>query len=356
LIIEIIHPVLNPISVICLFSNSVDNSTTHVIRWLNHLGKKEVIRINSDDDRNENPVKIDLVEGDFCFQQGADHFRLKDIEIVWYRKGLHWFCDQYYPVTIQDHAKFTSYLNRRLKMEEAKLSDYLHFLIKNTIPALGTYGKTDLNKLVVLAVARQVGLKVPEFYITNHKDGVNRALEQAGNAITKPMSDGLYLFEKEESGLSYFSYTETVGKESTKSLPESISPSFLQKNIKKQYELRIFFLEDCCYSMAIHSQSDERTQTDFRKYNEEKPNRFVPYLLPEETDLKIKALFQKLGLNTGSVDMIVDEEGEYYFLEINPVGQFGMVSSPCNYHLEEKVALYLLKHAKEKGTYQPAGN
>jgi hypothetical protein len=36
-------------------------------------------------------------------------------------------------------------------------------------------------------------------------------------------------------------------------------------------------------------------------------------------------------------------DGREVFLEVNPVGQFGMVSAPCNYHLEKKVAELLIR-------------
>lgn len=48
-----------------------------------------------------------------------------------------------------------------------------------------------------------------------------------------------------------------------------------------------------------------------------------------------------LDLNCGSIDMILGNDGLYYFLEVNPVGQFGMVSGPCNYYLERKIANFL---------------
>jgi glutathione synthase/RimK-type ligase-like ATP-grasp enzyme len=103
--------------------------------------------------------------------------------------------------------------------------------------------------------------------------------------------------------------------------------------------------------MAILSQADEQTKIDFRRYNEKKPNRFVPFKLPAEIDQKIRLLFKKIGLNTGSVDMIVDQQDNYYFLEINPVGQFGMVSQPCNYFLEKQVALHLIQYARQHRTH-----
>ena len=45
-----------------------------------------------------------------------------------------------------------------------------------------------------------------------------------------------------------------------------------------------------------------------------------------------------LNYKTGSIDMLLDSAGNYYFLEINRIGQFGMVSIPCNYNIEKKIA------------------
>ena len=51
-----------------------------------------------------------------------------------------------------------------------------------------------------------------------------------------------------------------------------------------------------------------------------------------------------LKLSTGSIDLVVDINDVYYFLEVNPVGQFGMVSSPCNYNIEKKLVNTLLRN------------
>jgi ATP-GRASP peptide maturase of grasp-with-spasm system len=333
---------------ICIFSTSVDLSTTDVIRWLHHLGYSDVIRINCNDKHSNNSILIDAAEGTFSFQLDHQRIHLQDIEAVWYRKGKNWLADQFYPITIEGYDAFTKHFNTKLKAEEAKLTEYLHYIIEHTAPVLGTAMKSDLNKLLVLSAAKETGLLIPDFFITNYKKGIQNIYDQTHSMITKAMSDGLYLFENIESGTGYFTYTEKVNETVTDQLPQQISPSFLQKNIQKKFELRIFFLEDTCYSMAILSQADEQTKTDYRKYNENKPNRYVPFQLPADVDQKIRLLFKKLALNTGSVDMIVDQQDNFYFLEINPVGQFGMVSDPCNYFLEKKVALYLIEHARNR--------
>ena len=124
-------------------------------------------------------------------------------------------------------------------------------------------------------------------------------------------------------------------------MPNIFFPSLFQVEVKKDYELRIFYLRGDFYAMAIFSQEYEMARTDFRKYSGEKPLKCVPYSLPDEIKKKLKKLMDMLSLNTGSIDMIVDTAQKYYFLEVNPSGQFGMTSEPCNYYLEKKIAQYL---------------
>ncbi|MEM9261789.1 MAG: grasp-with-spasm system ATP-grasp peptide maturase, partial [Bacteroidota bacterium] len=58
---------------------------------------------------------------------------------------------------------------------------------------------------------------------------------------------------------------------------------------------------------------------------------------------KLELLMRKLELNTGSIDLMVSEEGEYYFLEVNPGGQFSAPSERANFNLEKRVAETLIE-------------
>ena len=143
--------------------------------------------------------------------------------------------------------------------------------------------------------------------------------------------------------INYTTYTEYVNERAKSKLPDSFFHSLLQEKINKKYELRIFFYNDNYFPMAIFSQNDEQTKVDFRKYNLKIPNRFIPFSLPSIVLQKLKKLMDTLKLSTGSIDLVVDINDVYYFLEVNPVGQFGMVSSPCNYNIEKKLVNTLLR-------------
>jgi len=119
-------------------------------------------------------------------------------------------------------------------------------------------------------------------------------------------------------------------------------PSLVQEKIEKRYEVRIFFLFGQCYPMAIFSQRDPQTSLDFRRYNEIIANRMMRCEIPPELEEKITRLMKLADQNCGSLDFIKSHDGEYIFLELNPVGQFGFVSTNCNYELEKLIAEKLI--------------
>jgi glutathione synthase/RimK-type ligase-like ATP-grasp enzyme len=56
---------------------------------------------------------------------------------------------------------------------------------------------------------------------------------------------------------------------------------------------------------------------------------------------------RSLKLSTGSVDMIVNRNQDYIFLEVNPVGQFQFLSQICNFQIEQKIAEFLANPSYE---------
>jgi glutathione synthase/RimK-type ligase-like ATP-grasp enzyme len=164
-----------------------------------------------------------------------------------------------------------------------------------------------------------------------------------GRVICKPLTNVAHVYS-DLDGVSYKMLTKEITKDFLESHSnEKISTSqMFQQMIDKDIEIRAFYIDNEIYSMAIFSQDDATTSVDFRNYNNKYPNRTVPYKLPDRMHNMVLKLFSKLKLSTGSVDLIKNTKGDYYFLEVNPVGQFLMVSDPCNYFLDKKVADYLI--------------
>ena len=119
-------------------------------------------------------------------------------------------------------------------------------------------------------------------------------------------------------------------------------PTLVQEYVKKQYELRIFYLENRLWATALFTQNDAKTRINQKNYNQNKATRAIPFKLPKIIENKLFLFFKKLNTNTGSVDMIVTPQQEYVFVEVNLNGQFGYYSDVCNYYVEKNIANYLI--------------
>jgi glutathione synthase/RimK-type ligase-like ATP-grasp enzyme len=72
---------------------------------------------------------------------------------------------------------------------------------------------------------------------------------------------------------------------------------------------------------AIDSQRDGPT-VDWRREGGRGIRNLQPYALEPELAARCVTLCKKLGLSFGAIDLIVGDDGEIYFLEVNPAGQF----------------------------------
>lgn len=119
-------------------------------------------------------------------------------------------------------------------------------------------------------------------------------------------------------------------------------PSLFQCYIDKEYELRITSLEEKVIGIAIHSQNSEKSKIDFRKYDFEKV-KYEKVDLPNNVTSFCLELLKHYNLSFGEIDMIYTKEGEYYFLELNPNGQWLWLELLSRYNLTKDVAENLIK-------------
>ncbi|ELR73130.1 Hypothetical protein C900_05765 [Fulvivirga imtechensis AK7] len=323
---------------IVIYSISTDGTTTEVINWLKSKTKIPVLRINTDLN-NVAFVRYDEQEREFLISKNNKVFNLFDAKSFWYRKGGHLYLTEI-NTEIKPYDGLYAGLLSKLKSEQVSLNHFIkRFLERASTISLGSAFNASPNKLNVLDIAKDHGLATPITFIIDNKNDLRTKISQYGELITKAISDGIYLFNRD---YSFYSYTELVNENVIKSLPDKFFPSLFQVKIKKKFEVRTFLINREFYSMAIFSQRNRQTEIDFRKYDGKKPNRCIPFVLPNHIKAKLLKVAGELKLNTGSVDLIVDSHDQFIFLEINPVGQFSMVSYPCNYYLEEKVADYLI--------------
>ncbi|WP_295232443.1 grasp-with-spasm system ATP-grasp peptide maturase [uncultured Chryseobacterium sp.] len=325
---------------IVIFSIRFDHSTNAVVEILKNLGEK-VVRINGDDDI----YKFDSLNDKgiyFINTITQEIVNLLDAKACWWRRtGLRYNNFISHPITGNsskdeiDLFQFTNQKSQYLKDEYLALKDYIFKKVYDNCEInLGT-STYNLNRLIVLDIATKYGLKTPNFEVITTEKQIQDSLISLGKVVTKAISNGIYDYIENNR---FYTYTELLEEEFYTQSNYILFPSLISSLVNKSLEIRSFYIDGHFYSMAIFSQSNEKTRIDFRKYSN---NRNEPYKLPFNIEEKLKKIFIELNLNCGSADLILDENGEYVFLEINPVGQYGMTSEPCNYGLDIIIANYL---------------
>ena len=172
-------------------------------------------------------------------------------------------------------------------------------------------------------VAAEAGFLVPPTCVTNAKADAISFLAKEPNLVLKSLSAGQVMPRPEENPVPYNVMTMEADSEVLHAAPADTigrCPHFLQRNIAKSFELRLVVVGERMFAFRIDSQAHETSRLDWRTAIHHLE--FEPFELPVAVARKVGKFFDTLGLFTGSLDLIVDEEGRYWFLECNHDGQW----------------------------------
>lgn len=325
---------------ILVLSKEQEESTNSVIDWLEY-NDADYIRLNGDN-FNLDQFYLEISESSNNYLNSLS-CAISDVNVVWYRRWGNLGKTMPF-LKIDDDANFHKTINNYLFDENKHLSLALFSLFQHSYWLSKPKSHTIEDKFLYLLTAKSLDITIPNTFLLNNKKKLRRLLKSGLKLITKSLGNAHKI---KFNNKTHIPYTEEITENDLKNLDETFFVSLFQEKIEKEYEIRSFYLDGVFYSMAIFSQSDNKTELDFRRYNFSKPNRTVPYSLPKELEKKLRSLMKKFDFNTGSIDILKSTNGKYYFLEINPIGQFGMTSIPCNFQIEKKIAEFLIS----KDTY-----
>lgn len=325
--------------IVILSQESYETTTEDVLAWIRALGGSAV-RFNGEDLNGRESYAMHFDGEGVEFRCTLDGREVSSAEVgaVWFRRS-HQGAGLDFSELLGDPAlgaAMRRYLMREILATQNAMASTLQHASWLTRPA-----EAVLGKVAALMLARRAGVDIPATLITNDCREIEAFRTRHGTIITKPVGDVDLLVHGDDG---YAMYTREVATEDVKRAGRrTIFPSLVQECLRKAFEIRAFYLDGEFYGMAIFSQASARTLTDFRRYDHAHPNRNVPYRLPAEVAARLRRFMDMAGLTTGSVDLVRTPDGRHVFLEVNPGGQFGMLSYPCNYRLEKKVAETLIR-------------
>jgi glutathione synthase/RimK-type ligase-like ATP-grasp enzyme len=175
------------------------------------------------------------------------------------------------------------------------------------------------HKLLQLKTARRLNMKIPRFLITNSPpEALNFIKSCRDGAIVKALSTPAIVSSEKCATL----YTHLITEADLAQINSvRFGPNFFQEFIPKKLDIRVTVVGAKLFAVGIDSTSDKSNRVDFRRA-ELFHTPHAPIELPQQLKSACINLVQQLGLRFGAIDLLLAEDGEYYFLEVNPNGQW----------------------------------
>ncbi|MET7362669.1 ATP-grasp ribosomal peptide maturase [Streptomyces sp. NPDC005562] len=166
-----------------------------------------------------------------------------------------------------------------------------------------------------LALAQRLGFAVPPSLVTNDPDEAREFIRDQGDAIYKTLRWTPYT----RDGVPVTGWADPVNADE---IDESIrvTPHLFQARVDKVADLRVLIVGRHTFAVRIDSEL-----LDWRK--DYSALTYTVEYIPDWVDKALHAYLDRLELVSGSFDFAVDRAGDYWWLELNPNGQWGWLET-----------------------------
>lgn len=185
---------------------------------------------------------------------------------------------------------------------------------QNVLPFIG--------KMHQLALAERCGFKVPDTIITASAEQALKHFGSNRDIVYKPYRHNAWQLK---DGSFRFAPTSIISTGELES--GDISPAIFQQHINKVAEYRVVVLGQRIITMAQRPKQAER-QIDWRDMLSGQYE-FQIAELPEAVQRCCHNFMTQSRLDCAAIDIAQNESGDYYFLEVNPSGQFLFIEEFC---------------------------
>ncbi|MGW2261393.1 ATP-grasp ribosomal peptide maturase [Streptomyces sp. NPDC001780] len=166
-----------------------------------------------------------------------------------------------------------------------------------------------------LVLAQEVGFTVPPTLVTNDPVDAREFIRVQGDTIFKTLRWTPY----RRDGVPMTGWAVPVTAEE---IDDSVrvTPHLFQARVDKVADLRVLIVGRHTFAVRIHSELlDWRKDYSALTYTVEH--------LPDGVNKALHTYLDRLELVAGSFDLAVDREGDYWWLELNPNGQWGWLET-----------------------------
>lgn len=307
---------------ILIISSLYDFSTDLVCAELNALGAC-YLRVNRDEFKTYDIV-LDPIRAELFIDIKGVKFQIEEtsLKTIYYRA----------PTFLREI--FVSDITEEEQLEQTQWAAFLRSLIVFN-KATWYNNPSDTYKAEIksyqLNIASKIGFLVPDTIITNYVNSTNYEYKKAA---IKSIDTALVSSKGEEG----FVYTNIYPVEELTNAHYT-SPFFIQEALLPKIDIRVTVVKD--YVIGIDIRGHELLDEDWRKYKYHLTYNLIS--LPKEIESKCIRLLEELNLNFGAIDLVLVDD-RYYFIEINPTGEWSWLQQSTGYKFDALIAEHLTKY------------
>lgn len=185
------------------------------------------------------------------------------------------------------------------------------------------------NKILQLKYAKNIGLKIPDTLVTNNKQALSENMRYA----VKSLDTALFTIEEKEA----FFYTNTIEPQDFNSYDITLFPLIIQDDLEPKIDYRITIAGEDIFCTKI-LENNKGVPGDWRQ--KKNSLQFVNTDLPNSIKEKCFELLKKFNLTFGGIDL-VEFNDDFYFIEINPNGEWAWLVDTANQEIYKSIADFL---------------
>ncbi len=307
---------------VILITNTNDVTIDYVVK---ELKNRNIMYYRLNTDNIPNNINID-----FYFEN--ENFKILDL----YKKielNLHDFNSVYYRrpvINSLNYLEEVSYNEKiYLQRELFAIFEGIYKILEDKFWLNNVYRIREAeNKIYQLILAKNIGFNTPETVISNNFSTIEKIVEKYQyNNIIKSIKNG-YIDDNKVI------FTSLIDGNVIKN-QISMFPNFIQNNIEKFCDIRCTIIGNDIFSAEILSQNEIGSKIDWRR--SENILEHKKHKLPIDIELKCLELTKKLKLNYSAIDLVLDKNGKYIFLEINPNGQWAWIENILKFPISKRI-------------------
>ena len=239
---------------------------------------------------------------------------------------------------------FLRTLNKKYSLDEQVYKSQWNAFIRNLIifdnvkwinNPVNTYRAE--NKMFQLSKAMEMGLLIPDTKVVNCVKNIKPEKEY----VIKSIDTALF----NENDVEMFVYSNVLSGKKIQESELALAPVFIQEYLNKKTDIRVTYIAGKTYPVKILADGN-RIECDWRRKKKDSLS-YVECEIPEDVNRKIIKLMNYFKLEFGGIDLI-ERNGMYYFLEVNPTGEWGWIQSNTKVAIDQEIVQALMRGKSEK--------